>query len=57
MARVGDPRLRAIGDINDVDIDMESAKLAENQIFYQSAAKFLNDRYSTLRAAIAGRGA
>jgi len=53
--RPNDPTLP--GDINDVDIDMESAKLAENQIFYQSAAKFLNDRYSTLRAAIAGRGA
>jgi flagellar basal-body rod protein FlgB len=45
------------GDINDVDVDMEAAKLSENQLFYQAAAKFLADRYGTLKAAIAGRGA
>lgn len=44
------------GDINDVDVDMEAAKLSENQLFFQASAKFLSDRYSTLKSAIAGRG-
>ncbi len=44
------------GDINDVDVDMEAAKLSENQLFFQASAKFLNGRYATLKSAIAGRG-
>jgi len=52
--RPNDPTLP--GQINNVDIDMEMAKLAENQILFQAGVKFLSDRTSTLRAAISGRG-
>jgi len=52
--RPTDPTLP--GQINNVDIDMEMAKLAENQILYNSGVKFLNDRIQTIRSAIVGRG-
>ncbi|MBK9576695.1 MAG: flagellar basal body rod protein FlgB [Fibrobacterota bacterium] len=51
--RPTDPTLP--GQINNVDIDMEMAKLAENQILYNSGVKFLNDRIQTIRSAIMGR--
>jgi flagellar basal-body rod protein FlgB len=51
--RPTDPTLP--GQVNNVDIDMEMAKLAENQILYNSGVKFLNDRIQTIRAAIMGR--
>ena len=51
--RPNDPTLA--GQVNDVDIDMEMAKLAENQILFNSGVKFLQDRVSTIRAAIQGR--
>jgi flagellar basal body rod protein FlgB len=35
-----------------VDIDMEMAKLAENQILYNFSAKFLKGQYNKLNAAI-----
>ncbi len=44
------------GQINNVDIDMEMAKLAENQILFNAGVKFLTERTGTLRAAIAGKG-
>jgi flagellar basal-body rod protein FlgB len=51
--RPNDPTLA--GQVNDVDIDMEMAKLAENQLLFNSGVKFLQDRISTIRAAIQGR--
>lgn len=51
--RPADPTLP--GQINNVDIDMEMAKLAENQILYNSGVKLLSDRVQTIRAAIQGR--
>jgi flagellar basal-body rod protein FlgB len=38
--------------VNNVDIDMEMAKLAENQILYNYSAKFLRGQYNKLNAAI-----
>jgi flagellar basal-body rod protein FlgB len=38
--------------VNNVDIDMEMAKLAENQILYNFSAKFLKGQYNKLNAAI-----
>lgn len=41
------------GEVNNVDIDLEAAKMAENQIYYQYLIKFVGfDKYM---AAIAGR--
>jgi flagellar basal-body rod protein FlgB len=40
------------GGVNNVDIDMEMAKLAENQILYNFSAKFLKGQYNKLNAAI-----
>ena len=43
------------GEINNVDVDMEASKMAENQIYYQFLAKFVGfDKYNS---AISGRGA
>lgn len=53
--RPNDPTLP--GQINNVDIDMEMAKLAENQILFQAAVKFSSERGMVLRSAISGRGA
>lgn len=52
--RPNDPTLP--GQVNNVDIDMEMAKLAENQILFQAGVKFLSERGSVLRSAISGRG-
>ncbi len=42
------------GEINNVDVDMEAAKMAENQIFYSFVTKFVGfDKYMS---AISGRG-
>jgi flagellar basal-body rod protein FlgB len=38
--------------VNNVDIDMEMAKLAENQIMFDFSAKFLKGKYTKLNAAI-----
>jgi flagellar basal-body rod protein FlgB len=43
------------GQINNVDIDMEMAKLAENQILFNAGVKFLTERSSVIRSAITGR--
>lgn len=53
--RPNDPTLP--GQVNNVDIDMEMAKLAENQILFQAAVKFSSERGAVLRSAISGRGA
>jgi len=43
------------GEVNNVDVDVEAAKMAENQILYNYAIKFAGfDKYM---AAIAGRSA
>lgn len=52
--RPNDPTLP--GQVNNVDIDMEMAKLAENQILFQAGVKMLSDRNSVLRSAITGKG-
>jgi flagellar basal-body rod protein FlgB len=41
------------GEINNVDVDMEGAKLAENQIYYSFLAKWVG--FEKYMAAIAGR--
>jgi flagellar basal-body rod protein FlgB len=38
--------------VNNVDIDAEMAKLAENQLLYNFSAKFLHGKFSKLNAAI-----
>ncbi len=52
--RPNDPTLP--GQVNNVDIDMEMAKLAENQILFQAGVKFLTERGAVLRSAISGKG-
>ena len=42
------------GEVNNVDIDLEMSKLAENQIHYQMAAKFAG--FEKYLAAISGQG-
>lgn len=42
------------GEVNNVDIDMEMAKLAENEIAYNFATAFIKDRTSTIGEAIKG---
>lgn len=43
-------------DGNNVDIDVESAKLAKNKIFYDSLTQSMNNEIKLLRLAITGRG-
>jgi flagellar basal-body rod protein FlgB len=45
-----DPALAS--GVNNVDIDLEMAKLAENQILYNFSAKFLSGKFKKLNAAI-----
>jgi len=42
------------GEINNVDIDIEMAKLAENEIAFNFATAFIRDRSSTIGEAIKG---
>jgi flagellar basal-body rod protein FlgB len=42
--------------VNNVDIDTEMAKLAENQLLFNYGIKFLRGTYRKLDAAIQGRG-
>lgn len=39
-------------DVNNVDIDLESAKLAENQIAFNFSVKFIKERMSDIEASI-----
>ncbi|MEO6096413.1 MAG: flagellar basal body rod protein FlgB [Fibrobacteria bacterium] len=42
------------GEINNVDVDLEASKMAENQIYYEFLTKFVGfDKYNS---AISGRG-
>ena len=43
------------GGVNNVDIDEEMAKLAENQIMFNYGAHFVKDRIRTIDAAIMSR--
>ncbi len=45
------------GEINNVDVDMEAAKLAENQLAFMFGVKFIQDRKSDITNAISGTGA
>jgi len=46
------------GEINNVDIDIEMGKLAENEIAFNFATAFIKDRSGTINEAISGsRGA
>ena len=40
------------GEINNVDIDLEMAKMAENQIQYQFAVKFIQSRMQDITSSI-----
>jgi flagellar basal-body rod protein FlgB len=42
-------------DRNDVDLDTESARLAQNTLYYQAVAQRLDGKFQTLRTAIEGR--
>jgi flagellar basal-body rod protein FlgB len=42
------------GEINNVDIDIEMAKLAENEIAFSFATAFIKDRSGTISEAISG---
>lgn len=42
--------------VNNVDIDMEMSKLAENQLMYNFGMRFLKGMYSKLNAAIQSKG-
>jgi len=48
--RSDDPRLA--GEINNVDVDLEMAKLAENQIAFEFGIKFVKDRMEAVTSAI-----
>ncbi len=48
--RSEDPTLP--GEVNNVDIDMEAAKLAENQLLFLYGVKFIQDRKGAVESAI-----
>ena len=41
--------------VNNVDIDIENAKMAENQIIFNYAVKFANSRFTAVQNSIKGR--
>ncbi len=43
------------GEINNVDVDVEAAKLAENQLLYNFGIKFIQSRKGDLENAIKGQ--
>jgi flagellar basal-body rod protein FlgB len=49
-----DPTLAS--GVNNVDIDTEMAKLAENQLLFNYGIRFLRGTYRKLDAAIQGKG-
>lgn len=50
--RSEDPTLP--GEINNVDVDQEAAKLAENQLLFMFGVKFIQERKADITAAISG---
>ena len=51
--RAQDPTLP--GEINNVDVDEEGAKMAENQILFAYGVKFIQERKSDITNAISGQ--
>lgn len=57
-----EPEIRVMKDLsyrndeNNVDIDVESGKLAKNQITYDALSQSMGEELSLLRLAITGRG-
>ncbi len=57
-----EPEIQEMNDLsfrndgNNVDIDVESAKLAKNKIYYDSLTQSLSNEFRLLRLAITGRG-
>ena len=47
-----DPTLSS--GVNNVDIDIENAKMAENQIIFNFAVKFANSRFTAVQSSIKG---
>ncbi len=43
------------GEVNNVDVDIEMAKLAENQILFEYGVKFINLRKADITSAIKGQ--
>jgi flagellar basal-body rod protein FlgB len=43
-------------EVNNVDVDLEMAKMAENEIAFNMAVKFIKDRMSDVEASIRLRG-
>lgn len=52
--RSQDPTLP--GEVNNVDVDMEAAKLAENQLAYMFSIKFIQEIKANIHSAISGHG-
>lgn len=48
-------RTSARVDENNVDLDLEAARLAENTMYYQAVADRLNGKFKNLRLVIEGR--
>jgi flagellar basal-body rod protein FlgB len=44
------------GEINNVDIDLENAKMAENSIAFNFGVRFIKDQMSSISSAIKGSG-
>ncbi|MGE5392106.1 MAG: flagellar basal body rod protein FlgB [Deltaproteobacteria bacterium] len=61
-AGVAVPEIRVMEDLsyrndeNNVDIDVESAKLAKNKIMYDAVSQSMGEELTLLRLAITGRG-
>jgi flagellar basal-body rod protein FlgB len=43
------------GEINNVDVDQEAAKLAENQLLYSFGIKFIQEQKAMIASAISGQ--
>jgi len=43
------------GEINNVDVDIEAAKMAENQLLYMFGIRFIQDRKGDIESAIKGQ--
>lgn len=57
-----EPEIRTLNDLsyrndeNNVDIDVETAKMAKNKIFYDALGQSMSNEIRLLRMAITGRG-
>jgi flagellar basal-body rod protein FlgB len=57
-----EPEIRTLNDLsyrndeNNVDVDVETAKMAKNKIFYDALGQSMSNEISLLRMAITGRG-